>query len=263
MQCERLLAALDPPVLTGRTLPKNSAADTPDGVVTISPSLAPPAFSCESTCCTSNAKCLGELSTSCPLATDTLLNSRNQTILPTATRHKDDPPPTHRSIQDANYHNQIVKERTGASLTSLSSTCLSWQTAKAIHLNRQGPNSFCFNTPCLTCLQSNPASGYSGLRFFTARLTSTPSHRSPTPLFRKTGDKKVMIPLARRTVNRSPFKSQGTGIPLARLGLYRPTGGLQAPESFIRDSMRSVHPRRQKSGPLPQKPADFFAAKSS
>ena len=61
--------------------------------------------------------------------------------------HKGEPPPTHRSIQDANYNNQIVKERTGASLTSLSSTCLLWQFAKAKCPNRQGPNSFCSGTP--------------------------------------------------------------------------------------------------------------------
>ena len=185
------MAALDPPVLTGRTLPKNSVADTPDGVVTISPSPVPLASSCESVRCTSNAKCLGELSTT-PAFRPRLLRVRLRRTrcliqrtkrfcrphsASVTKRHKDEPQPTHRSIQDANYHNQIVKERTGASLTSLSSTSLSWQTAKAIHLNRQGPNSFCFNTPCLTCLQSNPASGYSGLRFFTARLTSNPSHR--------------------------------------------------------------------------------------
>lgn len=116
------MAALDPPVLTGSTfLALRMPADTPGGVVTISPSPAPVAASCEAARRASNAKCLGELSTSCPLATDTLLNSRNQTILPASTRHKDEPPPTHRSIQDANYHNQIVKEPTGASLTSLSS----------------------------------------------------------------------------------------------------------------------------------------------
>jgi hypothetical protein len=95
LQCERLLAAPDSPVLTGdfrAALPKNIAAprvaDTPGGHVTISPSPAPFAFSCESARRASNAKCLGELSTtpafrprlSCPLATDTLLNSRNQTI---------------------------------------------------------------------------------------------------------------------------------------------------------------------------------------
>ncbi len=55
--------------------------------------------------------------------------------------------------------------------------------AKASRHNRQGPNSFCLGTRKIAYLQSNPASGYLGLRFFTARLTSNPSHqRSPSRL---------------------------------------------------------------------------------
>jgi len=103
--------------------------------------------------------------------------------LPTTARHKDEPAPTRRSIQDANYHNQIVKEQIGASFTSLSSTLCSplesRRHTKCAYYNKQGPNSFCFSTHFVACLQSNPASGYSGLRFFTARLTSNPSRMPP------------------------------------------------------------------------------------
>lgn len=116
----------------------------------------------------------------CPLATSTTLNSRNRTNLPVQVRHKDEPSPTHRSIQDANYHNQIVKERSGAPLPGQGSTRrFLRQTAEAARHNRQGPNSFCLGTRSCAYLQSNPASGYLGLRFFTARLTSNPSRLAP------------------------------------------------------------------------------------
>ena len=150
--------------------------------------------------------------TACPLATDTLLNSRNQTILPTSVRHEGEPPPTHRSIQDANYHNQIVKEPTGASLTSLSSTCLSWQIAEAMCLNRQGPNSFCFSTP-----SGVPAIEPGLWLFWSAIFYRSTNQQSVAPaLWCRLNRKEVIIPLATCSVNWGPanvFSSRQPSFP--------------------------------------------------
>jgi hypothetical protein len=61
-------------------------------------------------------------------------------------------------------NNQIVKELTGASFTSLSSTFHVRRRQKKRRQNRQGPNSFCRGAPFLAHLQANSASGYFGLR---------------------------------------------------------------------------------------------------
>jgi hypothetical protein len=102
----------DSPVLTGdsdEALPKNIAStrstDTPGGRVTISPSPAPLAFSCELARRASNAKCLGELSNLCPLATDTTLNSRNRTKLPVSARLSDKLPKG-RTATDASFNSR-------------------------------------------------------------------------------------------------------------------------------------------------------------
>jgi hypothetical protein len=117
-------------------------------------------------------------------------------------------------------------------------------------VNRQGPNSFCFGAPCLAHRQSNPASGYSGLRFFTARLTSNPSQ---CHVFAHFCDKEVNVSLTLRPVNRSRSLVQAnplfpanqaqnwlspasakTAIRTRQPGLYRSSTGLQSPTSLIR-----------------------------
>jgi len=98
------------------SLALKNGADPPGGRVTISPSLRakrgrgakPQADSTSTSRHTSNAKCLGELSTLCPLATSTTLNSRNRTNLPVAARQK------------ANHRRRIVQFKMPITTTKLS-----------------------------------------------------------------------------------------------------------------------------------------------
>ena len=131
----RLQTHLYSPADFDAALPKNSSTtrstDTPGGHVTISPSPAPLAFSCETAHRASNAKCLGELSTTpafrprllrvCLRQTRCLIQRTKRFCrLRPVTR-------TNRRRRIVQFkmpitNNQIVKEPTGASFTSLSST---------------------------------------------------------------------------------------------------------------------------------------------
>ena len=198
------------------SLALKNGADPPGGRVTISPSLRakhgrgakPQADSTSTSRHTSNAKCLGELSTLCPLATSTTLNSRNRTNLPASARHKSAPPPTHRSIQDANYHNQIVKERFGAPLPGQGSTRHSGRQPKLTAIINRGRTRFALARGFeRTCNRTRPLAIRSAILY---RSTNQQSVALADVL--ENGDKKVILSLHGSRVNWHPtvFLAEGS-----------------------------------------------------